>query len=155
VAFDSKKLAVRARWPVAPGTEPSGLAMDREHRRLFIGCGNKKMIVMDPDTGRVIAALPIGDGVDGNGYDPATELAFSSNGDGTLTVVHEDTPEKFTVVENVKTERGARTMAIDFKKHTIILVTSDFTPPPAATPDRPHPRPGIAPGSFRVLVFGK
>jgi DNA-binding beta-propeller fold protein YncE len=155
VAFDAKKLAVKARWPVAPGAEPSGLAMDREHRRLFIGCGNKKMIVMDPDTGRVIAALPIGDGVDANGYDPATELAFSSNGDGTLTVVHEDSPDKFTVVDNVKTEQGARTMAIDYKKHTVILVTADFTPPPAATAERPHPRPGVAPDSFRVLVYGK
>jgi hypothetical protein len=129
--------------------------MDREHRRLFIGCGNKKMIVMDADSGKVITALPIGDGVDANGYDPATELAFSSNGDGTLTIVHEDGPDKFSVVANVQTERGARTMAIDTKKHTVILVTADFTPPPAATPDRPHPRPGIAPDSFRVLVFGK
>jgi outer membrane protein assembly factor BamB len=155
VAFDSKKLSVKARWPVAPGDEPSGMAMDREHRRLFIGCGNKKMIVMDADSGKVISALPIGDGVDANGYDPATELAFSSNGDGTLTVVHEDSPDKFTVVENVQTERGARTMAIDTKKHTVILVTADLMPTPAATPDQPHPRPGIAPDSFRVLVFGK
>jgi DNA-binding beta-propeller fold protein YncE len=155
VAFDSKKLAVKARWPVAPGDEPSGMAIDREHRRLFVGCGNKKMIVMDADSGKVIAALPIGEGVDANGYDPATELAFSSNGDGTLTVVHEDSPDKFTVVETVQTERGARTMAIDTKKHTVILVTADFTPPPGATPDRPHPRPTIVPDSFRVLVFGK
>jgi DNA-binding beta-propeller fold protein YncE len=155
VTFDSKKLTVKARWPVAPGEEPSGLAMDREHRRLFIGCGNKKMIVMDADNGRVIAALPIGDEVDANGYDPATELAFSSNGDGTLTVVHEDSPDKFTVAETVKTERGARTMTIDFKKHTIILVTADFTPAAQETAERPHPRPGIVPNTFRILVFGK
>jgi len=155
LAFDSKKLTVKSRWPVSPGEEPSGLAMDREHRRLFIGCGNKKMIVMNADNGQVIAALPIGEGVDANGYDSAGELAFSSNGEGTLTVVHEDSPDKFSVVETVKTERGARTMAIDSKKHTVILVTADFTAPPPATPDRPHPRPGVAPGSFRVLIFGK
>jgi hypothetical protein len=155
VAFDSRRLSVKARWPLAPGEEPSGMAMDREHRRLFIGCGNKKMIVMDADSGKVIAALPIGDGVDANGYDSATELAFSSNDDGTLTVVHEDSPDKFSVIENVQTERGARTMAIDNKKHTVIVVTADLTPPSASTPDRPHPRPGIAPDSFRVLVYGK
>ena len=155
VAFDSKKLSIKARWPIAPGEEPTGLAMDREHRRLFIGCSNKKMIIMDADSGRVITAIPIGAGVDANGYDPATELAFSSNGDGTLTVVHEDSPDKFTVVDTVKTEPGARTMTIDSKKHTVIVVTADFTPPPVATPERPHPRPGIAPNSFRVLVFGR
>jgi len=155
VSFDSKKLTIKARWPVAPGEEPTGMAIDREHRRLFIGCGNKKMIVMDADSGRVIVALPIGEGVDATAYDPASEMAFSSNGDGTLTVVHEDSPEKFVVVDTVKTERGARTMTIDFKKHTVILVTADFTPAPAATPERPHPRPGISPDSFRVLVFGK
>ena len=155
VALDSKKLLVKARWPVGPGEEPSGLAMDREHRRLFIGCSNKKMIVMNADSGQVITSLPIGEGVDANGYDSASELAFSSNGDGTLTVVHEDSPDKFSVVETVKTERGARTMTIDSKKHTVILVTADFTAPPPATPGRPHPRPGVAPGSFRVLIFGK
>ena len=85
----------------------------------------------------------------------AARRTFSSNGDGTMTIVHEDSPDKFSVIENVQTERGARTMAIDTKKHTVILVTADFTPPPPATPDRPHPRPGIAPDSFRVLVFGK
>src|SRR5215471_818255 len=155
VAFDSKKLTVKSRWPVSPGEDPSGLAMDREHRRLFIGCGNKKMIVMNADSGQVITSLPIGEGVDANVYDSASELAFSSNGDGTLTVVHEDSPDKFNVVETVKTERGARTMTIDSKKHTVILVTADLTAPAPATPDRPHPRPGIAPGSFRVLVFGR
>src|SRR6185369_2944147 len=96
VAIDSNRLTVKARWPLAPGEEPSGMAMDREHRRLFVVCANKKMIVMDADNGHVVAALPIGEGVDAAAFDPDTKLAFSSNGEGTLTVVHEDSPDKYS-----------------------------------------------------------
>ena len=157
VVIDSKKLTVKARWPVAPGDEPSGLAFDRTHRRLFIGCGgNNKMVIMNADNGKVIVALPIGPGVDACGFDPATGLAFSSNGqDGTLTVVHEDSPDKFTVVENAKTEPRARTMAVDLKTHNVIVVTAQYGPTPAATAGQPRPRPQMVPDSFTVLVYGR
>jgi YVTN family beta-propeller protein len=155
VALDSQKLAVKAHWPLAPCEEPSGLAMDRKHRRVFSGCSNKLMAVTDADTGHVITTVPIGSGVDANGFDPDTDFAFSSNGEGTLTVVHEDAPDKFTVVENVPTQRGARTMALDPQTHKVYLATAQFGPPPAPTPDRPRPRPSIVPGSFVILVLGK
>jgi DNA-binding beta-propeller fold protein YncE len=155
VAIDSKNLTAKAHWPLAPGEEPSGMAMDRKTRRLFIGCGNKKMIVMNADNGHVVADLPIGDGVDATAFDPDTKMAFSSNGEGTLTVVHEDSADKYSVVENAATQRGARTMALDPKTHTVYVATAQFGPPPAATPERPHPRPSTVPGSFVILAFGK
>ena len=131
------------------------MAIDRKHRRLFSGCSNKVMAVVNADSGRVITTLPIGGRVDANGFDPETDLAFSSNGDGTLTVIHEDSPEKFTVVENVATQRGARTLALDTKTHRVYLVTAEFGPPPAPTPERPRPRPSIVSGSFTLLVVGR
>jgi DNA-binding beta-propeller fold protein YncE len=156
VVIDSKKLVVKSRWPVAPGEEPSGLALDRDHRRLFIGCGgNNKMVIMNADNGKVVIALPIGAGVDACGFDPATQLAFASNGDGTLTVVHEDSPDKFTVVENAKTQRGARTMAVDLKTHNVVVVTAEFGQAPAPTATQPRPRPPMVPDSFTVLVYGR
>jgi YVTN family beta-propeller protein len=155
VAFDARKLAIKAHWPLAPCEEPSGLAFDRKHRRLFSGCSNKLMAVTDADTGHVITTLPIGSGVDANAFDAETDLAFSSNGEGTLTVVHEDAPDKFTVLDNVPTQRGARTMALDAQTHKLYLATAQFGPPPAPTPERPRPRPSIVPGSFVVLVLGK
>lgn len=155
VAIDSKKMTVKARWPIAPGQGPSGLAIDRKHTRLFAVCANKKMIVIDANSGKVITDLPIGGGVDAAAFDPETNLAFSSNGEGTLTVVHEDSADKFSVVENVTTQRGARTMALDAKTHNVFLVTAQYGPPPAPTPERPNPRPSIVPGTFMILVFGK
>jgi DNA-binding beta-propeller fold protein YncE len=152
VAFDSRSLAVKSHWPLAPCEEPSGLAIDREHRRLFAGCSNRMMAVVDADTGKVVATAPIGSGVDANAFDPATRLAYSSNGDGTLTVVHEDSPDKYTVVETVATEPGARTMALDEATHTIYLPTADFGPPPAPTKENLHPRRSIVDGTFRILV---
>src|SRR5262249_44162339 len=115
VSLDARKLEVKAHWSVAPGEDPSGLAIDSKHHRLFSVCGNKKMSVIDYDKGRVVATLPIGGGVDAAGFDPETNLAFSSNGEGTLTVIHEDSPEAFSVSENVPTQAGARTMALDTK----------------------------------------
>ena len=155
VEFDPSKLSVLARWPIAPGEEPSGLAIDRKHSRLFSTGANKTLVILDASTGKVVTTLPIGSGVDAAGFDPETGLAFSSNGDGTLTVIHEDSPDKFTVVENVTTQRGARTLALDTKTHRVYLVTAEFGPPPAPTPDRPHPRPSIVPGSFTLLVVGR
>jgi DNA-binding beta-propeller fold protein YncE len=152
--IDTEKMTVLSRWPMAPCEEPSGLAMDREHRRLFAGCHNQMMAVIDADSGKVIATPAIGRGVDANKFDPGTGLAFSSNGEGTLTVVKETSPSQFTVVQNATTERGARTMAVDLKTHRVILVTAKFGPPPAPTAARPHPFPSIVPGSFHALVMG-
>ena len=150
VQFDPQKLTVTHRWPQKPCQEASGLAIDRKNRRLFSGCDNKMMAVMDADSGKVVATPPIGEGVDANGFDPATQLAFASNGDGTLTVVHEDSPDKFTVVENVPTKKSARTMALDLKTHNIFLPAADFDPP------APGERRGkMKPGSFVLLVLGK
>lgn len=156
VEFDARKLTELHRWPLAPCEEPSGLAFDRKHRRLFAGCSNKLMAVVNADTGKVVTTLPIGAGVDANGFDPETSLAFASNGgDGTLTVVHEDSPDKFTVLENATTMRGARTMALDAKTHRVYLVSAEFGPPPAPTAERPRPRPSIVPGSFTMIVLEK
>ena len=153
--IDSKKLEVTARWPLAPGEEPSGLAMDTQHRRLFAGCHNRMMVVMDADSGKVLQTPSIGKGVDANRFDPGTQLAFSSNGEGTLTIFHEDSPEKFTPIESVPTERGARTMALDLKTHNIFLVTAEFGPAPSPSPEHPHPRPTVVPGTFTLLVYGQ
>jgi hypothetical protein len=150
VQFDAQKLTVLTRWPMAPCQEPSGLAMDKKNRRLFAGCHNQMMAVVDADTGKVIATPAIGQGVDANRFDPETKYAFSSNGDGTLTVVHEDSPDKFSVVENVPTKRSARTMALDLKTHNIFLAAADLEPP--APGER---RPRMKPGSFVILVVGK
>jgi DNA-binding beta-propeller fold protein YncE len=152
VALDSKALTEIKRWKLTPCEEPSGLAMDRNHRRLFSGCGNKLMAVSDPDAGRVVATVPIGQGVDANAFDPAFNLAFSSNGaDGTLTVAHEVTPDQYEVADNVPTQRAARTMALDEQTHHIYLATAQFGPPPAPTPERPRPRPPMLPGTFEIV----
>ncbi len=153
--LDPRSLQVKSKWDLKPCQEPSGLALDRAHNRLFAGCDNKLMTVVDGAKGNVIANLPIGEGVDATSFDPDTQLAFSSNGEGTLTVVHEDSPDKFRVVENVKTEEGARTMALDEKTHNVFLVTARRGPPPAPTAENPHPRPSVVPGTFVVLVFGR
>lgn len=155
VRIDSRQLKITARWPVAPGEEPSGMAIDPVHRRLFIGCHNQMMVVMDADNGKVIATPPIGRGVDANTFDPGLSLAFSSNGDGTLTIVHEIDPDHFVVDQSVATREGARTMALDPMTHQIYLATAAFGPAPETSPDQPHPRPSIAPESFVILVIGK
>ena len=155
LALDPAKLEIKARWPLAPCEEPTGLAIDREHRRLFSGCGNKLMAIVDADSGKVISTLPIGEGVDATAFDPETGLAFASCGEGVLAVVHEDSAHKFSVTKNVPTQRGARTMALDPAKHRVFLVTAMFGPPPAPTAEQPHPRPAILPDSFVLLVVGK
>ena len=154
--IDSQNLKVTATWPLAPCKEPSGLAMDIAHRRLFAGCDNKMMAVIDADSGKVVATPEIGEGVDANAFDPELQYAYSSNGESaTLTVVHEDTPDKYSVVENVPTQAHARTMALDPKTHQVFLVTADFSSTPAPTADNAHPRPTVAKDSFVVLIFGK
>jgi YVTN family beta-propeller protein len=151
VALDAKTLKEIARWSVKPGEEPSGLALDAAHHRLFAVCGNKLMIVVDTETGAVVASLPIGDRTDGCAFDPGTGFAFASNGDGTVTVVREDSPSKFTVVENAASQAGARTITVDPGSHAIYLPTASFGPAPAPTPERPRPRPSIVPNSFIIL----
>jgi len=155
MALDPNKLEAKARWPLAPCEEPSGLAIDRKNRRLFSGCGNKLMSVVDGDSGKLVATLPIGDGVDANAFDPETGLAFASCGEGVLTVVHEDSADKFSVVESVPTARGARTMTLDPEKHRVFLVTAKFGPPPAPTAQQPHPWPSILPDTFVVMVMSR
>lgn len=153
-ALDTRTLQVEARWGLAPCEEPTGMAIDAAHRRLFIGCHNRTMVVVDTETGRVVASLPIGAGVDADAFDPATSLAFASNGEGTLTVVREESPDSFRVADNVVTQRGARTMALDEKTHRIFLATAQFAATPTPTPGGPSPRPAIVPGTFTILVFG-
>jgi DNA-binding beta-propeller fold protein YncE len=156
VQFDSNKLAVENRWKIAPGEGPSGLAMDRKNRRLFSVCSNKLMVVVNADNGQVVTTLPIGAGTDAAAFDPETGFAFSSNGgDGTLTVVHEDSPDKFTVVDNVPTLRRARTMALDAKTHQVYTVTAEFGTAPAPTTEQPRPRPPMVPGSFTLLILSR
>ena len=154
--IDTQNLKVTAQWPLAPCEEPSGLAMDVAHRRLFAGCHNQMMAVVDADSGKVIATPAIGAGVDANAFDPGTGFAFASNGQSaTLTVVHEDAPDKFSVVENVATQRGARTMALDLKSHEVYLVTADFAPAPPSANENPRPRMTPVPGTFVVLIYAK
>jgi DNA-binding beta-propeller fold protein YncE len=154
--IDSRKLTATTHWSLAPCDEPSGLAIDVEHHHLFAGCDNKMIAVVNADTGKVIATPPIGDGVDANAFDPGTGFVFSSNGEsGTLTVIHEDAPDKYSVVENVPTQKSARTMALDPKTHEVFLVAAQFGPRPAPTAETPHPRPTILPNSFVVLVYGR
>jgi len=153
--LDSRKLSVIARWPTAPCEGPSAMAIDTKHRLLFIGCHNLMMAVVNADTGKVLATPAIDWGMDAIAFDPRTGLAFSSNAYGTLTVVHEDTPRKFTPVGSVPTQRGARTMALDLKTHHIFLVTADFEPTPWPTREHPGPWPRTIPGTFTLLVLGR
>lgn len=152
--IDSRGLRVEKSWPIPSCEEPTGLALDRERGRLFAVCHNRTMAVLDAETGRAVASLPIGEGVDAAAYDPGTALAFASNGDGTLTVVKQDGPDAYRVVENAATQRSARTMALDEKTHQVFLATAEFGPAPAVTPEQPRPRPPMVPGSFTILVFG-
>lgn len=154
-AIDPQSLKVKSVWPLAPCESPSGLAIDLKNRRLFSGCDNKMMAVVNADTGKLITTVPIGDGVDADRFDPDAHLAFASCGEGVLTVVREESPLKFSVLQNVPTQRGARTMEFDPKTHNLFLVTAQYGPTPAATADQPHPRPTILPDTFVVLVVGK
>ncbi len=153
--INAKTMKVLKTWPLAPGESPSGLSMDVKNNRLFSGCHNKNLVVMNAKNGKVIQTLPIGERVDGTAFDPATGNVFSSNGDGTLTVIHEDSPDKFTLVENVPTEPMAKTLALDSKTGHILLMTAQMQPPPTPTKDDPKPHRKPVPGSFHLLVVGK
>jgi YVTN family beta-propeller protein len=152
VQLDPQTLKVKKTWPLSPCEEPSGLAIDLEARRLFSVCSNNKMAVVNADSGQVIATVAIGDGPDAAAYDPGSKLVFSSNGSGTLTVVGQSSPDKYSVLENVPTERSARTMTLDTKTHKIYLSAAQLGATPDATADNPHPRPKIVPDSFHILV---
>jgi DNA-binding beta-propeller fold protein YncE len=154
VAFDAKTLEIRKRWSIAPGEGPSGLAIDLKGKRLFSVC-DKVMVVSDFVNGKAVATVPIGGGPDAVRFDPATGLIFASNGEGTLTVVKQDSADTYTVIETVPTARGARTLELDPKTHHVFVVTAEFGPAPAPTTEQPRPRPTIIPGSFMVLEFGK
>jgi DNA-binding beta-propeller fold protein YncE len=146
--IDTGSLTVKAHWPLAPCEEPAGLALDRENRRLISTCGNKTMVVVDADSGKVIANLPIGVHPDGALYDPATKLAFSSNIDATLTVVRQEGKDKYSVLDTVQTDPGARTMAIDLKTHTIYLSSAKFGPKLEGSRF-----PSVVPDTFKVLIL--
>src|SRR5271165_559018 len=155
VHIDAKSHTVLAAWPIAPCEGPAGLAIDREHARRFAVCDGKKMAVVDANSGKVVATPAIGEGPDAAGFDAKYQLAFSSNGEGTLSVVHEDSPDSYKVLQTLSTKRGARTMTLDEVSDKIYVVTADFGPRPAATPDNPRPRPSILPGSFVVMVISR
>jgi DNA-binding beta-propeller fold protein YncE len=148
--LDSKKLEVKERWPLAPGKTPTGMAMDRKNRRLFVGCRSKVLVVMNADDGKVVTTQPIGERVDAAAFDPETGLVFASCGDGTVSVFHADGPDKLTAVETVKTRLGSKTMGLDLKSHKLFIPGADFK-----APDKAGGRPMMVPGTFVVLVYGK
>jgi DNA-binding beta-propeller fold protein YncE len=147
--------AVEATWPIAPGEGASGMAIDLSTHRLFLGA-ERLMVAMDSTSGKVVTTVPIGPGVDANTFDPETKLAFAScGGDGTVTIAHEDSPDKLTVVQVLQTARGARTMALDPKTHRIYLAAADYEAPASQpAPGQRFQRPKMVPNSFRVLVYG-
>ena len=151
--FDAKTLAIKHHWPLGTGEEPTGLAFDKVKHRLFSTC-QKRMVVLDSETGKVLAEIPTGSGTDGAAFDTATGCAISSNGEGSLTVVKEVKPGQFEAVQTVPTQRGARTITIDPTSHHVFVTTADYGPAPAATTENPRPRPPVIPGSFVVLEYG-
>jgi len=156
IAIDSRAMKITARWPVGSGGQPVSIAMDRAHRRLFIGCRNPKLfLVMDADNGKIIGEpFPIGGRVDSNIFDPETGLAACSTGDGTVHIFHEDSPDKFSMVQTVKTEFGAKTMALDAKTHNLLVDTSEFEAP-AADSNQKTRQPRAKPGTFHLLIYGR
>jgi DNA-binding beta-propeller fold protein YncE len=154
VEIDAKKLSVTRRWSTAPGKQPVAMAIDQKHHRLFSGCRSGVMAISDYDSGKVVATVPIGAGVDGAGFDPATGDAFASNADGTLTVIHQDSPDKYHVLQTVQTAQGGRNMGLDPVTHRLFVVSAKFGPPPAeSTAANPRRRPPIIPGSFMMMVI--
>jgi DNA-binding beta-propeller fold protein YncE len=153
VEIDTKKLSVTRRWSTAPAKQPVAMAIDVKHHRLFSGCRSGVMAISDYDSGKVVATVPIGAGVDGAAFDPATGDAFASNFDGTLTVIHQDGPDKYHVVENVQTALGGRNLGLDTQTHRVFVVSAKFGPAPAeATATNPRRRPPVIAGSFMMMV---
>lgn len=153
--LDARSHTVAAVWPLEDCESPSGFALDAQHRRLFSVCDGKKMAVTDAGTGKHVATVAIGEGPDASAYDAKRKLVFSSNGDGTLTIIREKSPDQFEVVQNVSTQKSARTLAIDEAAGRIYTVAGEFGPRPAPTADNPRPRPTPVPDSFVVLVIEK
>ena len=154
VAIDTRTHRITSTWSIAPGEEATGMAIDLAQHRLFIGCHNKLLVMMDSTSGKVITSVPIGQGVDATAFDANTRLVFCSCGEGTATIAREETPEKLAVVQTLATERGARTMALDPKTHKIYLGSARFEPTPEQAPGALRQRPKIVPGSFKILVYG-
>jgi DNA-binding beta-propeller fold protein YncE len=154
IRINSQTLKITGRWPVSPCEAPSSMAMDREHSRLFIGCNNEVMAVANSDSGKIITTLPIGPHVDATAFDPATRLMFNAN-NGSVTVIHQDSPDKYSFVETVKTQFKTNTLAVDPKSHKIYLPGGEFGPLPAPTSDNQHPVPPRVPGTFKLLVLGQ
>jgi hypothetical protein len=156
VAIDSQKLTIKSRWSVKPAGAPTALALDQAHRRLFTaGRDPQMLVVMDADNGHVIQSFPISAGVDAAVYEPETGLLFASTREGMIHIFHEDSPDKFSEVETVKTEFGAKTMGLDTKTHNLFVDTAEFGPPSKPTAERPRPQRTAIPGTFHVLVYGK
>jgi YVTN family beta-propeller protein len=155
ITFDAKSLSIKNHYKIGTGEEPTGLAIDLKSERLFTVCGNKKMIILDAKDGKVITEIGIGGRCDGVAYDPASKTAFSSNGEGTITAVHEDSPNKFTVTETIKSVVGARTITYDEKTHHIFTVSAQYGETPPVTTENPRPRAKIVPNTFMVMEFGK
>jgi DNA-binding beta-propeller fold protein YncE len=149
--LDAKELKVLNRWKISPATAPCSMAMDAANHRLFVGCRSKSLLVLDAETGKVVATLPIGDRVDAGAFDPETKLVYCSCGDGTVTVVRQDTPDQYAVVETIKTRLQSRTMALDPKTHKLFLPGAEYK----AAAGGGRGRPAMVPGSFVMLVFGR
>jgi hypothetical protein len=153
VALDTAAHKIVAEWPISPGESASGMAIDTAHHRLFLGCENQLMLMMDSRTGKVVASVPIAPGVDANAFDGQTRLAFSSNGSGTVTIAHEDSPARLTVVQTLKTQASARTMALDPTTHKIYLAAATFQAEEQPAPAGSRHRRATVPGTFKVLVY--
>lgn len=151
-AFDARTLTVRQRWLLAGCEDPTGQAIDRAHQRIFAVCGNKVMVVINSVTGAAVATLPIGEGSDGVMFDEARQLAISANGEGSMTMVHEDSPDKYTVTQTLPTMARARTLTIDQRTHKLYTVSAEFGAAPAPTPAAPRPRAPMVPGSFTLVT---
>ena len=153
VAIDTAKHEVVARWPLSPGQEPTGIALDAAHHRLFAACHNKLMVMLDTETGKVVTTVPIGSGTDGCAFDETTQLAFASCGEGVTTIAKEETPAQLTVVQTLKTEPRARTMELDPRTHRIYLPSAQFQPAPSPSPGASPGRPSIVPNTLKLLVY--
>jgi DNA-binding beta-propeller fold protein YncE len=153
--IDAWTMTPRQTWLVAPGVGPRTMAVDQKNGRLFVGCANRRMVVLDSNTGRVIGSVPIGAGPDDSAYDADTGLIYISSGDGTVSIIRQDSPDSYNLLETVRTAPGARNMALDSKTKRIFLPFSDREPPAEPTVQNPNPRGKLIPGTFRVLVFGR
>ena len=153
--IDARKMTAGQTWPVAPCEGPRTMAVDQKNGRLFVGCANRRMAILDSNNGRVLGSVPIGSGPDDSAYDPETGLIYISNDDGTVSIIQQDSPDSYSLMETVKTAPGARNMALDLKTKKIFLPLFDRGPPSTPTAKTPNPRSSVIPGTFRVLVFGK